>query len=126
MAELTYPKYRRGLSSTAREALYDRCRGDDKFPICNLCGFPVDGTSQAWDESHFPIAASFGGTETGVAHRTCNRRRNNEVDTPQNAKANRIRRNFIGASVSSYPMRGGRDDTIKRTMSGRVVKREWR
>lgn len=121
--ELTYPKYRRGLSSTDREKLYDRCRGDNKFPICNLCGCPVDGVRDAWDESHFPIDASFGGTEVGVAHRTCNRRHNNEVVTPQNAKANRVRRDFIGASVSRYPMRGGKNDTIKLTMSGRVVKR---
>lgn len=123
MRELTYPKYRRGLSSTAREALYDRCRGEKPFPTCNLCGNPVDGTRQAWDESHFPIAATFGGTETGVAHRACNRRHNNEVVTPQNAKANRVRRNFIGATVADYPMRGGRNDSLKRTMSGRVVKR---
>ncbi len=121
---LIYPKYaRRGLSSTKREELYDRCRGDHKFPICNLCGTPVDGTRDAWDESHFPVAAAFGGTETGVAHRLCNRRHNNEVVTPQNAKANRVRQNFIGASRSRYPMPGGRDDTIKRTMSGRVVRR---
>ncbi len=123
MTELSYPRYRRHLSSTDREKLYDRCRGDNEFPICNLCGLPVDGIRQAWDESHFPIAATFGGTETGVAHRACNRRHNNEVVTPQNAKANRVRRNFIGASVSQNPMRGGRSDSLKKTMSGRVVKR---
>ncbi len=123
MIELSYPRYRRGLSTSAREALYDRCRGDNKFPTCNLCGNPVDGTSQAWDESHFPVAASFGGTETGVAHKSCNRKHNHEVVTPQNAKANRVRQHFIGARVASYPMRGGRQDSIKRTMSGRVVKR---
>jgi hypothetical protein len=121
--ELSYPRYRRSLSSTKREELYDRCRGENEFPICNLCGCPVDGTRQAWDESHFPVPATFGGTETGVAHRDCNRRHNHEVVTPANAKANRVRRNFIGASVSQTPMRGGRQDTIKRTMAGRVVKR---
>jgi hypothetical protein len=123
MPELTYTRYRRRLSSTDREKLYDRCRGENKFPTCNLCGCPVDGIHQAWDESHFPVAHTFGGTETGIAHRDCNRRHNNEVVTPANAKANRVRRNFIGASVSSFPMRGGKNDTIKRTMSGKVVKR---
>ena len=121
--ELTYPKFRRGLSSTAREKLYDRCRGDNKFPICNLCGTPVDGTREAWDESHAGAPYCFGGTDTGVAHRACNRRHNNEVVTPAYAKAARVRRTHIGASVSDYPMPGGRNDSIKRTMSGRVVKR---
>lgn len=123
MTELTYPKYRRGLSSSKREELYDRCRGDNPLPTCNLCGLPVDGTRQAWDESHFPVAASFGGTETGVAHRSCNQKHNHEVVTPQNAKANRVRQHYIGAAVSRTPMRGGRADSIKRTMSGRVVPR---
>jgi hypothetical protein len=121
--ELTYPKYRRGLSSSKREELYDRCRGNQEFPICNLCGSPVDGTREAWDESHVGAPACFGGTDTGVAHRSCNQKHNHEVVTPMNAKANRVRQNFIGASVSSFPMRGGRNDTIKRTMSGRVVPR---
>lgn len=127
MSNLTYPRYRRrGLSTTAREQLYDRCRGDNEFPICNLCGLAVDGVHQAWDESHFPVPASFGGTEVGVAHRLCNRRHNNEVVTPQNAKANRVRQHFIGAAKTRYPLPGGRDDTIKRTMSGRVVPRGTR
>lgn len=126
MAELSYPKYRRSLSSTKREELYDRCRGDHPFPLCNLCGHPVDGTRQAWDESHFPVPASFGGTETGVAHRSCNQKHNHEVVTPQNAKSNRVRQHFIGAAVSRTPMRGGRTDSIKRTMSGRVVPRGQR
>lgn len=122
---LTYQKFRRrGLSSTDREKLYDRCRGENEFPICNLCFTPVDGTRDAWDESHVGAPHCFGGTETGVAHRDCNRRHGAEVVTPMAAKAKRVRRNFIGASVSDHPMPGGRDDTIRRTMSGRVVKRE--
>jgi hypothetical protein len=32
------PYSRRRLSSTAREALYDRCRGAAEFPTCNICG----------------------------------------------------------------------------------------
>lgn len=129
MPELTYPRFRRrGLSSTDREKLYDRCRGENQFPICNIpgCGLPVDGRYQAWDESHIGAPHCFGGTEVGVAHRECNRRHGAEVVTPAYAKAGRVRRNFIGASISDYPMPGGRDDMIKRTMSGRAVKREKR
>jgi hypothetical protein len=124
MTELTYPKYRRGLSSTAREALYDRCRGENAFPICNIpgCGLPVL-PHQDWDESHIGAPAAFGGTDTGVAHRKCNRDHGAQVVTPMVAKAKRGRQKFIGAWVSNYPMRGGRNDSIKRTMSGRVVKR---
>lgn len=123
---LTYS--RRRLSSSAREALYDRCRGSNEFPSCNICGLPVDGTRQAWDESHDPEGPPhcFGGTETGVAHRDCNRRHGAEVVIPMNAKADRVRQNFIGASVTRHPMPGGRDSRIKRTIGGRVVERKPR
>jgi len=55
---------RRRLSSSAREALYDRCRGTEEFPTCNICGLPVNGVHQAWDESHDPDGPPhcFGGT----------------------------------------------------------------
>lgn len=122
MAELTYPKYRRRLSSTAREALYDRCRGDAPYPMCNLCPLPII-PGQEWDESHVGAPAALGGTDTGVAHRKCNRDHGAKVVTPMVAKAKRGRQKFIGAWVPRTPMRGGRNDTIKRTMSGRVVKR---
>lgn len=120
--------FRRRLSSTDREKLYDRCRGDKEFPDCNICGLPVDGTRQAWDESHDPEGAPhcFGGTETGVAHRDCNRRHGAEVVIPMNAKADRVRQNFIGASVTSHKMPCGRDSTRKKTMDGRVVARQPR
>jgi hypothetical protein len=32
------PSSRRRLSTTTREALYDRCRGAAEFPTCNICG----------------------------------------------------------------------------------------
>jgi hypothetical protein len=123
---LTYTRKR--LSSTAREALYDRCRGDKEFPDCNICGLPVDGVRQAWHESHDPDGPPhcFGGTETGIAHAECNLRHGAEVVVPMDAKATRIRQNFIGASVSRFPMRGGRNDSIKRKVGGGVVPRQSR
>jgi hypothetical protein len=65
----------RRLSTTAREALYDRCRGGEEFPTCNICGQLIL-VGDAWDESHDPEGPPhcFGGTEVGLAHRTCNRR----------------------------------------------------
>lgn len=122
MVELSYPRYRRRLSPTKREELYDRCRGENTFPICNLCPLPIL-PGQEWDESHIGAPAALGGTETGVAHRKCNRDHGAKVVTPMVAKAKRGRQKFIGAWVPQTPMRGGRSDSIKRTMSGRVVPR---
>ena len=48
---------RRRLSTTAREALYDRCRGAAEFPTCNICGQLIL-VGDAWDESHDPDGAA--------------------------------------------------------------------
>lgn len=119
---LIYQKFRRrGLSSTEREKLYDRCRGENEFPICNIpgCGgFVMPG--QRWVESHFPVPFALRGSETGIAHERCNRLYASKVEVPMIAHVKRVRRNFIGASVSDRPMPGGRDDTIKKSIDGRV------
>lgn len=123
---LTY--IRRKLSSSAREALYDRCRGTKEFPDCNICGLPIDGVRQPWHESHDPDGPPhcFGGTETGVAHAPCNLRHGAEVVVPMDAKATRVRQNHIGASVSRFPMAGGRNSRLKRKVGGGVVPRQAR
>jgi hypothetical protein len=123
---LTYT--RRRLSSSDREALYDRCRGTKEFPDCNICGLPVDGVRQAWHESHDPDGPPhcFGGTETGVAHADCNLRHGAQIVVPMDAKATRVRQNFIGASVSRFPMPAGRNSPLKRKVGGGVVPRQAR
>jgi hypothetical protein len=115
---------RRRLSSTAREALYDRCRGDAEFPTCNICGQLVL-VGDAWDESHHPEGPPrcFGGTETGVAHRICNRRHGAEVVRPMDAKATRNRQKHIGAFQTRHKLPGGRMDWRKRKVDGSVVTR---
>ena len=115
---------RRRLSTTAREALYDRCRGAAEFPTCNICGQLVL-VGDAWDESHEPEGPPFcfGGTETGVAHRTCNRRHGAEVVRPLDAKATRSRQKHIGAFQTRHKLPGGRMDWRKRKMDGSVVTR---
>lgn len=121
MTELTYPRYRRKLSSRDREKLYDRCRGPNPYPICNIpgCGrYVMPG--QKWVESHYPIPFALGGDETGVAHDLCNRLFASRHEVPVIAKAKRGRQKFIGAWVSSRPMPGGRDDNISKGMDGRV------
>jgi hypothetical protein len=100
---------RQRLSSAAREALYDRCRGDAEFPTCNICDRLIL-IGDAWDESHDPEgpARCFGGTETGVAHRDCNRRHGAEVVRPLDAKATRVRQRHIGAFQTRHKLPGGR------------------
>ena len=125
---LTYT--RRRLSSSAREALYDRCRGDNEFPTCNICGLPVDGVRQAWDESHDPDGpphAMNGNDDTGVAHRECNRRHGAKVVVPLMAKVDRNRQKFIGAFQTRHKLPAGRDSKFKKKIGGGgVVVREQR
>jgi len=96
------------LTSKQREELYDReveksqLAGRGDLPICNICDLPVNGASQAWDESHEKHKPKWlGGIVDGIAHRRCNRRHNNTHDTPLFAKGKRQRQRYIGARVSS-------------------------
>lgn len=117
---------RRSLSSTAREALYDRCRGENAFPTCNICGLPVDGTREAWDESHDPDGpphALNGNNDTGIAHRDCNRRHGAEVVVPLMAKVKRNRQKNIGAFRTRTPMACGRASRLSKSMGGGVKPR---
>jgi 5-methylcytosine-specific restriction protein A len=115
---------RRRLSSSAREALYDRCRGDAEVPDCNICGLPIR-VGDAWHESHDPEGPPhcFGGTETGVAHRDCNLRHGAEVVVPMDAKATRIRQKHIGAFQTRHKMPCGRDSRWKKSVDGRLLQR---
>lgn len=115
---------RRRLSPTAREALYDRCRGHEEHPRCNIpfCGLPVR-PGERWVESHYPVPHAIGGTATGVAHARCNHQFWSEHEAPIIAKVKRNRRKHIGAHRAANPLPGGRDDPRKRTMTGEVVDR---
>ena len=112
------------LSNRAREALYDRCRGDAEFPTCNICSQLIL-VGDSWDESHDPEGPPrcFGGTETGVAHRTCNRTHGAQVVRPLDAKATRVRQKHIGAFQTRHKLPGGRTDSRKRKLDGEVVSR---
>lgn len=109
------------LTTKQRQQLYDReqerarlaKRGD--YPICNLCDGPV-GPGQEWDESHCPSKAkAFGGTQTGIAHRRCNRDHNHRFVTPAVAKAKRLRAKHTRAKIASHrPLPCGRNSPFKR------------
>jgi len=113
----------RKLSTTKREQLYDRLRGDALYPTCNICMLYID-PGQDWDESHDPhLPRALNGKVTGLAHRRCNQQHNNEHDTPLVAKSKRVRQKHIRAFRARHPMPGGRNDPRKRTMAGQVVDR---
>lgn len=112
-----------------REALYkrecekSRAAGLGDYPICRLCPLPIL-PGQLWDESHDKHKPRWlGGAIDGIAHRRCNRIHNNMHDTPLYAKSERQRKGFLDLKRSSTPLPGGREDRIKKTMSGRVVDR---
>lgn len=122
--------FRRRLSNTKREALWNDCRCDDsagnleEYPRCNIpgCGgFVTPG--QKWVESHYPVPAAHGGEITGVAHHRCNFQYWKEVEAPMMAHVTRARQKHRGIYRPEHPMPGGRDDPRKRTMSGKLVDR---
>lgn len=124
------------LTARQREQLYDReakaarTSGLGEYPICNLCDCPV-GPGQAWDESHVGAPKALGGTDTGLAHRRCNREHGARIVTPMVAKTKRSRQKHIGARLrSARPLPGGRDSNIKITINGGPVDRRtgepWR
>lgn len=108
------------LSTTARFALLQR----EKYR-CHLCR-GIIFVGQAWDVSHeIPLELNGADDEANrrAAHRKCHRVRTSTVDLPAIARAKRIEASHHGARVPRQPMRGGRDDLLKRKMDGTVVVR---
>lgn len=112
------------MNAKQREQLWDReCdnardRGRGDYPICNLCDLPVQ-PGQSWDESHVGRPKALGGTETGIAHRRCNRHHGAKHVVPFVAKAKRMRRKFIGAGVPpARPLPGTKASGIAKPFAG--------
>lgn len=108
-----------------REALYERCRGDGEFPLCNLCHLPVT-PGQDWDRSHHPVPRALGGKETGIAHVRCNREHGAKVVTPAVAKGKRVRRAHLGVTrpgIGRHRMPCGRHSKVKMTVDRQIVPR---
>jgi hypothetical protein len=74
----------------------------------NICGQLIL-VGDAWDESHDPEGPPrcFGGMETGVARRACNRRHGAEVVRLMDAKATHNRQKHIGAFQTRHKLPGG-------------------
>jgi len=108
------------LSTAARFALLQR----EEYR-CHLCRGPIT-VGQAWDVSHeIPLELNGADDEANrrAAHRKCHRGHTAAIDLPAIARAKRIEASHHGARVSRQPMRGGRDDRLKRKMDGTVVVR---
>lgn len=128
--------FRRRLSPKQRKALYESERdkaieaGRGEFPICALCDLPIL-PGRLWHESHNRhLPHALGGGVDGIAHGRCNLRHAREHDVPLIAKSKRIREKFLDQRRTMNPLAGGRDDRLKRTMSGKTVLRatgeKWR
>lgn len=112
---------RQRLSTTARFQLLQR----EKFR-CHLCRGLIH-VGQGWDISHeIPLGLHGADDDANrrAAHRKCHRDHTAAVDIPAIARAKRIRAAHHGARVARQPMRGGRNDSLKRKMDGTVVFRD--
>lgn len=116
--------YKAQFGTKARDYLYSReknfaeLNGLGKFPICPHCDQPVT-PDQAWDRVHITVPRAFGGKSTGVGHRRCNQLDNNLVVTPAFAKAEEVRKKFVGIKgpgLGPAPMRCGRRSLQTKTM----------
>lgn len=114
---------RERLSNKQREALYERCRGEKEFPDCNICFLPIQ-PGQQWHASHNPhLPRALGGLIDGIAHDRCNLQHAHTHDVPLIAKIRRRHQKHTGAFRTSRPLPGGRSDTLKKKLTGEVVKR---
>lgn len=90
---------------------------------CHLCNGTIQ-IGQDWDVSH-EIPLELGGadddTNRRAAHRKCHRAHTATVDIPAIARAKRVRAKHYAGRTSAQPMRGGRNDTLKRKLDGTVV-----
>jgi hypothetical protein len=121
---------RKRLSNKARELLYRAVLAKQQalglanaLPLCNICGLEI-ARGIKWHESHMPAPhAITGAPADGIAHPKCNLDRAHKHDAPLIAHSARQHQKDIGAYLSRSPMRGGRNDKLKRTMAGRTVPR---
>ncbi len=113
---------RRRWSTTARVRIFLAAEGQ-----CHVCGGRI-AVGDRWELSHL-VPLELGGPDTEEnlrpAHYRCHRDLTARVDVPAIAKAKRRQAAHIGACTPSRrPMPGGRASKWKRTMDGRLVRRD--
>lgn len=118
---MTLPRPRRKrLTTLQRFELLQR-----EHHRCHLCNGKIY-PGQGWDVSHeipLELLGADDDTNRRAAHRKCHRVHTATVDIPAIARAKRIEAKHHAGRSSSRPMRGGRNDTLKRKMDGTVVVR---
>ncbi len=93
--------------------------------VCHICGGKIQ-VGEAWELEHqIPIALGGADDETNwaLAHVKCHRGKTSE-DVGNIARAKRREARHLGIKKSRNPLPGGRSSPWKRTMDGRVVRRD--
>lgn len=113
---------RRSMSPRRRLRIWEAHRG-----MCCLCNQAIDGTREKWIVEHLR-ALELGGEDEDAncapAHASCGLEKTSD-DHARAAKAKRVKQRQLGIKAASKtPMPFGRNSPFKRTMSGKVVRRD--
>lgn len=93
--------------------------------ICHLCEGKIQ-VGDAWDIEHVtPLALGGDNSDDNcqLAHRKCHSQKSRE-DVGNIARAKRREARHLGIKKSRNPLPGGRSSPWKRTMDGRVIRRD--
>jgi 5-methylcytosine-specific restriction protein A len=113
---------RRTWTAKRKLALFEAHRG-----ICHICGWPIDGTREAWDVEHV-VPVALGGEDAEAncapAHVRCHRQKT-AGDVARIAKAERVRAKHNGAKPARKAIiPGSKASGWKRTITGQTIRRD--
>lgn len=112
---------RRKMTRSRALRAWERGRG-----VCVLCELPIDGAREDWFVEHIR-ALELGGADEdenlGPAHYACKPAKDAE-DHGRAARAKRQKARYLGIRTSDHPLPCGRNSPFKKTMDGRVVRRD--
>jgi 5-methylcytosine-specific restriction endonuclease McrA len=112
---------RRKLTPHRRLQVWEKTGGR-----CVLCSRKIDGAREQWIAEHIR-ALELGGADAlenmGPAHEACALIKTQD-DHRRTAKAKRQKIQHIGAQVSKNPLPCGKGSRWKRTIVGKIVRRE--
>ena len=111
---------RKTISTKRRVELFKAHDG-----VCHICGLKIQA-GEGWDVEHI-IPLAMGGDDDepnwAPAHRKCHSAKS-RADFSNIARAKRREARHLGAKKSSNPLPGGRTTPWKRTLDGRVIRRD--
>lgn len=93
----------------------------DHKGLCCICGEPIDGVSQAWDEHLSPLwlNGDNSASNRGPAHERCARQKTAK-EAGERAKGRSVAEKHFGARVKSR-MPGNRNSIWKKKLNGETV-----